>query len=75
MRFFCSEKRGSMFSEDELTVSEVRFQAARLQELVQRMERYADFKDNMDFYLESIHQIEKALKKVRSRAFETAGIE
>jgi hypothetical protein len=63
-----------MFSEDELTVSEIRFQATRLQELVQRIECYADFKDNMDFYMENIQQIEKALKKVRSRALETAGI-
>ena len=74
MQLFGRDSWESMFSGDELIVSEIRFQAGRLQELVQRMERHADWKDNMDFYLRSIHQIEKALKKVRSRAFETAGI-
>ena len=63
-----------MFLGDDLLISEVRHQSIRLQEILRHLETDHDLKTNAGYYCNALQMIERALRKIRSRAFEHVDI-
>lgn len=54
-----------MHYKNESIISEIKFQAIRLENLIFNMESTETWQDNLDFYIHTLGNIEKSLKKVR----------
>ena len=63
-----------MFSGEDLMIGEVRYQSIRLQKVLGHMEADRDLKKNVEHYCNALQMIERALRKIRSRAFERVDV-
>ena len=61
-----------MFAGNDLLISEIRYQSIRLGEIAQRLETDHSGRVNTNYYSNALQGIERALRKIRNRAFENS---
>jgi hypothetical protein len=59
---------------DELTIGSIRAQAERLKHIINQLESDGRWKENGIYYAKEIHNIEKTLRMIRKKDFESMHI-
>lgn len=71
-----SNKRGgekSMFG-NELTIGSIRAQSEHLKRIISQLESDGKWENNSPYYAKEMHDVEKALRMIRKKDFESINI-